>query len=185
VDRVEIDFKAKRAKHGQTRDLSAEQGGMRFAWRTGLPMPFDPRWDRRLVDQEQIGDRLNRHRLTVTSASQARYVLFEGDRRLGEVSREQLTAGVDLLRYPELSTNRRSAELWKVIEQRQRLLGPAWLTDVGHQRPQTPVGLPLAEAQRKAVPLTADIRRLAEPVEIRLRLIPVDTEQREQTRQKE
>jgi lysophospholipase L1-like esterase len=185
VDRAEIDFKTKRAKHGQVRELSAEQDCLRFTWRTRLPMPFDPRWDRRLAEQEQIGERLNGHRLTVTGAPHARYVLFEGDRRLGEVSAEQLTAGVDLLRYPELSTNRRSAELGKLVEQRQRLLGPAWLTDVGHQRPQTPVGLPLAEAQRKAVPLTADIRRLAEPVEITLRLVPADTKRGEPPHQKE
>ena len=98
--------------------------------------------------------------------------MYEGEQQIGKASGAQLAAGVDLLRYPELSTNRRSAELGKLVIERERLLSPAWLSDVGHNRPNTPAGLPLAEAQAKAAPLTAQIRKLAEPVSMTLCLIP-------------
>lgn len=51
-------------------------------------------------------------------------------------------------------------ELLKLIEDRQRLLGLAWLTDVGHQRPDTPKGIPLVEAKAKAESLEKKIRAM-------------------------
>jgi hypothetical protein len=77
---------------------------------------------------------------------------------------------VDLLTLKDLSTNRRSAELWKLVAERQRLFGLAWLTDVGHKRPDTPKGIPLEEAQKKAAELEKQIRKLAEPAKITLTL---------------
>jgi lysophospholipase L1-like esterase len=173
VDEAVIDARALKATKGQVDELSAENGILRFRWRTRLPMPSDPGWDTRLAAQQGISERINRHRLVVTETAQERYELFEGDRRLGEVSRRQLADGVDLLAYKELSTNRRAAELAKRIEQRQELLGKAWLSDVGHKRPDTPKGLPLEEARQQAAALEAEIRKLAQPVQISLRLVPV------------
>lgn len=66
----------------------------------------------------------------------------------------------------------RFAELLKLVSQRQRLLGLAWLTEVGHKRPDTPKGLPLVEAQKKAAALETRIRELARP-KLHLRLLPV------------
>lgn len=40
-------------------------------------------------------------------------------------------------------------EVSRLMSERGTLLHDAWLTHVGHQRPQTPAGLPLAEAQAK------------------------------------
>jgi lysophospholipase L1-like esterase len=51
--------------------------------------------------------------------------------------------------------------LLKVIQQKQRLLKDAWLTDTGHKRPGMNEGLPLAEAQEKAAELEQQIRELA------------------------
>jgi len=51
-----------------------------------------------------------------------------------------------------------AAPVMKKIEDRQRLLGLAWLTDVGHKRPDTPKGVPLAEAQAKAAAMEKEIR---------------------------
>jgi lysophospholipase L1-like esterase len=46
----------------------------------------------------------------------------------------------------------------KKIEDRQRMLALAWLTDVGHKRPDTPKGIPLDEAKKKAAETEAEIR---------------------------
>jgi lysophospholipase L1-like esterase len=170
---IEIDAAKKQAMRGAVSKLAVEDGVVRFTWRARLPMPADPRWDARLYEKGTAGERLSRCRLTVTGLARERYELYEDDRPLGKMTREQLAAGVDLLRYAELSTNRRAVELWKAVEERQRLLGLAWLTDVGHKRPDTPKGLPLEEARTKAAPLGEKVRKLAEPAEIRLRVMPV------------
>ena len=53
------------------------------------------------------------------------------------------------------------AQILKLVQQKQRTLKDAWLTDTGHKRPGMNKGLPLAEAQSKAVALEAQIRALA------------------------
>lgn len=62
-----------------------------------------------------------------------------------------------------LSAHPRGAELLKLIQQRQRILKDAWLTQTGHQRPGMNKGLPFAEAQRQADNLEAEIRAIAAP----------------------
>ena len=96
VDTVAIDAKTGKATAGDVSDLAMDGGAIRFAWRTRLPMPTDPAWNNRLAEAEKIADRLNRHRLTVQNAPRDKYELFEGDRKLGEVGRDDLAAGVDL-----------------------------------------------------------------------------------------
>lgn len=63
-----------------------------------------------------------------------------------------------------LARHPKGPELLKLIQQRQRVLKDAWLTDIGHQRPGMNKGLPLADAQKKAADLTPQIRALLELV---------------------
>ncbi len=173
ADGIEIDAAKKKAARGDVSKLEVEDGVLRFTWRGRLPMPADPRWDARLYEQGSAGERLSRYRLVVTGLGRERYELYEDDRPLGKMSKEDLAAGVDLLRYPGLTTNKRATELWKAVEERQRLLGLAWLTDVGHKRPDTPKGISLEEARAKAAPLAEKMRKLTEPTEVHLRLVRV------------
>jgi len=173
VDRAEVDARVRRVRRGEVSSLTFREGTVSFRWRSRVPMPYDPQWDPRLAEQQVIGERLNRHRLMVTGLPAERYALSEGSTRLGEATREDLAGGLDLLRFPLLSTNRRAAELLPLVQERQQVLGRAWLSDVGHKRPDTPEGLPLEAATRKAAELEAQIRRLAEPVKLDLRLEPV------------
>jgi len=176
VDAAVIDAKAGKATTGDVSDLSADDGGLRFTWRSRIPMPMDPAWNDRLAETEKIGERLDRYTLTVREAPHEKYGLFEGDKKLGEVGREELAAGVDLTRYKDLSTNVRASEIGKLTAERDAMLGLAWLTDVGHKRPDTPKGIPLADAQKQAAELEVKIRKLAEPQKIALRLVPVEKE---------
>ena len=66
-------------------------------------------------------------------------------------------ANVMLSAYP------RSAELLRLVQERQRLLKDAWLNAVGHQRPGMNKGLPLVEAETQASELDVRIRALAAP----------------------
>jgi lysophospholipase L1-like esterase len=52
-------------------------------------------------------------------------------------------------------------QLLKLIQQKQRTLKDAWLTETGHQRPGMNKGLPLAEAQAKAAAFDEQVRILA------------------------
>ncbi|MCB1208546.1 MAG: prolyl oligopeptidase family serine peptidase [Verrucomicrobiales bacterium] len=53
------------------------------------------------------------------------------------------------------------AAILKLIQEKQRLLKDAWLSETGHKRPGMKQGLPLAEAQAKAAKLDAEARTLA------------------------
>ena len=55
-----------------------------------------------------------------------------------------------------------SAELRKLIKQREHVLHDAWLTHVGHKRPSVKNGLPLEEATAKAIELESKILPLVE-----------------------
>jgi lysophospholipase L1-like esterase len=172
VDEAEVDAAKRSAKKGAVADITEADGGLKFIWTTKLPMPNDPQWAPGLAEITLINERLNRHRLVVKGLPQRAYVLSEGSTKLGEVTRAELEAGLDMRRFPELTTNRNAAELLKLVQQRERLLSPAWLTAVGHTRPSTPAGLPLAEAERQAAPLEARIQELSRPVRLSLRLTP-------------
>ncbi len=173
VDRAEIDGATGKMIHGDINDLHCDEKEIRFRWKTRLPMPSDPGWDRKLAGLERIHERWNRHLLMVKNAPRAKYELYEGDRKLGTVTRDELAAGVDLLAFPDLSTNQNAQRSWKLLEERQGVLGLAWLTDVGHKRPGTPKGIALDEATRRAEALEKEIRRLTQPVTLTLRLLPV------------
>ena len=170
VDEVEIDLKTSKAVRGRVSGLTAKDGRIAFVWETKVPMPTDPRWDRRLAEGERIAERLNRHRLKVTGVAPGRHALSEGERRVGTFTEKELADGVDLTALPELTTNRRAAEVGKLVARRERLLALAWLTEVGHKRPDTPKGRPLAEARDQAAELEKRIRALAVPPELALRL---------------
>jgi hypothetical protein len=60
-----------------------------------------------------------------------------------------------------LAVHPRGQEILKLIQQKQRLLKDAWLTETGHQRPGMNKGLPLAEAQAKAAEWARQIHQLA------------------------
>jgi lysophospholipase L1-like esterase len=174
VELIEIDAKAGKASRGSVSDLSVTKDAIRFTFLSKVPMPFDPKWDSKLAQREHIAERVNRYRFKITDAAADRYELFEGDISLGRFTAKQLADGVDLLALKDLSTNRHSAELWKLVDERQHELGLAWLTDVGHKRPDTPKGIPLDEARKKADELDKQIRKLAEPQRISLRLARID-----------
>jgi len=172
VDEAEIDAGKRKARQGTVTGIRADQGALSFDWTTRLPMPKDPQWAPGLAKISRMDERLNRHRLVVRGLTKPVYVLWEGNTRLGEVKRTELEAGLDVCRFPELTSNRNAAELLKLVQQRERLLSPAWLTSVGHTRPSTPVGLPLADAERWAAPLDERIQALSRPVKLSLRLSP-------------
>lgn len=81
---------------------------------------------------------------------------------------EQVVAGVvpqDAAWFTKLGevlrTNPQGAELRKLVHERGRIIGDAYLSAAGHLRPGVKQGLPLAEADTKAAELENKIRPIA------------------------
>lgn len=157
-----------RIRRGNVKRIQADDAGLRFTWTSRIPMPYDPAWDASLLANQHIADRLNRHRLTVTGLGPGAWEFWEGDRRIGQAMAAEWAAGVDLLRFRDLTTNRHARALFPLIRDRERLLSGAWLTAVGHKRPDTPAGKPLSEALPQAEALEKRMRELASPVSLEL-----------------
>lgn len=62
-----------------------------------------------------------------------------------------------------LAVHSNGPQLLKLVQQRQRMMKDAWLTDVGHQRPGMNKGLPLAAAIAKATGIETQIRQPTTP----------------------
>lgn len=146
---------------------------LRLSWTTRIPLPRDPAWDDRLAKFERLDDRFNRHRLLVAGLAAPRYAIYEDAKLVGEATREELAAGLDLLRLPALSTNRRAAEVFRLVERKHAALRPAWLEEVGHGPPNFPKAPSVAEATAAAAPIEEQIRAAARPVPVPLRLVPI------------
>jgi pimeloyl-ACP methyl ester carboxylesterase len=61
-----------------------------------------------------------------------------------------------------LSSHPEAAEVIKLVQQRQRLLKDAWLTEVGHLRPGMNKGEPLVEAREEAARLAGRVMAVAD-----------------------
>ena len=175
VDAAAIDARNQLVIQGAVELVASppEDTSFRFTWTSKIPFPHDPGWDARLVTFERIDDRFNRHRLLVVGLPAPRYAIYEGDQPIAEVTRAQLAEGLDLLTLPKLSTNRRSAAVWPLIEQKHAILRPAWLEAVGHGPPLFGKALPLDQAKNQAEPIEDQIRALTRPVPLSFRLVPI------------
>jgi pimeloyl-ACP methyl ester carboxylesterase len=60
-----------------------------------------------------------------------------------------------------LAVHPRGEDVLNLVQEKQRLMKDAWLSDTGHKRPGMKKGLPLAEAQAKAAELDKQIHELA------------------------
>jgi lysophospholipase L1-like esterase len=143
---------------------------LEFTWKPLLPLPRDAGWHRRMSETDGLGPA--RLRLAFSGLPAGKHSLLEGDRVVGTATAEEWKKGVDVGEWRDLSVNARTSAFWKLIEEKNRVLGLAWLTDVGHMRPDTPKGIPLADAKKKAAELDAKARELAQPVAMKLRIVP-------------
>lgn len=137
-----------------------------FSFMLPLPMPVDPAWNPRTREVEKFDERVNRYSLKVAGPGDF-LTIREGSRRTS-ITAAALAKGIDLAELLKLSTDKTTAEVLKKIQEKNRVLGLAWLTHVGHKRPDTPKGIPLEEAKKKAAILDEEIRKLCKPAQIEL-----------------
>jgi len=87
---------------------------------------------------------------------------------IGEVSREQLAEGLDLLGQAKFPTVMQSQEVLKLVQQRQRLLYKTWRQSIKSSDEEQP-----AKVAEQAAELDAKARQLCQPKLIAIRLVPV------------
>lgn len=165
---VRIDADAKRIIEGDVTGLKVQDGTIEFTWRAALPMPVDPRWDTKSIALEKVAERLNRHRLKVTSLAAGRYRLFADGKEITELGHEKLAGGVNLSDYPDFPTVGQSQEVLSLVQQKRRLMYKAWRKSVKAGDENLP-----EDITEEANQLTARIRDLCRPKSIVLRIVPV------------
>ncbi|MDB5386097.1 MAG: N-acetylgalactosamine 6-sulfate sulfatase [Planctomycetaceae bacterium] len=153
-------------------DLKKSDKTLSFQWKSRLPMFVDPQWNADSLKLEQFADKFDRYRLQISGLADGKYELLDGDRAVGTFTAAEAQAGLNLLNYPELTTNKRAKELFQQIQQRQRILTDAWLNECGHKRPGMGKGLPVAEATAKADEISKKVRDLAQPAVMLLQVVP-------------
>ena len=164
---LEIDTGGKKIARGDVTSLSVRDGIIEFTWRTGLPMPIDAQWDAESIELEEVGKRLNKHQIKMTSLRAGRYQLYANGQLIGEVGREQLAEGLDLLGQAKFPTVMQSQEVLKLVQQRQRLLYKTWRQSIKSSDEELP-----AKVAEQAAELDAKARQLCQPKLIAIRLVP-------------
>jgi len=165
---VELDANSQKVVQGDVRGLKVRQGTIEFAWRTSLPMPVDPQWDAESIAMEKVAERLNRHRLKITSLSDKLYRLFANGQMVSALSREQLAKGINLLDYAEFPTVQQSQEVLKLVQQRQWLVYKTWRQSIKSMDKDL-----LETVAEKSAEFNARARELCQPKLITVRLVPV------------
>jgi hypothetical protein len=156
---------------------SVRRNGASFSFALPRPMPADPAWTARAKEVEKFNERVNRSFLKVDGLGgflAIRAAMGKGVGQRLALRGDEIAKGIDFAEQLQLHTaaDKTAGELWKLIDEKNRVLAPAWLTHVGHKRPDTPKGLPLEEAKKKAAALDEAIRKLCQPREVTLGIGP-------------
>ncbi len=166
-----IDAAAGSSGNPEVSGIKVGPGKLDFTWKMSVSFPRHMAWHPRLAEIENIAVGIGSLRLGITGLPPGKHALYEGDKLIGSATAEQWKAGEDLSKWAELSTNKRTAEMWDLIQKKQRILGLAWLTDVGHKRPDTPKGTPLAEALKYGEEIDERVKKLTSSAAIQLRVV--------------
>lgn len=173
VKEIVIDMKKEPMTESAVKINSYRSNGLSFSFSLPLPMPLDPGLNPKTRELEKVDERVNRYLLKVAGL---RGILSIRGGKGGvqeSTNADLIGKGLDLADVLKLNTADNTAKVWKAIAEKNRIMGLAWLTHVGHKRPDTPKGIDLEEAKKKAKAFDAEIRDLCKPAEIRLNVGPL------------
>ena len=175
VAEADLDAADTEVRRGAVRDLGRDGRAIRFRWRAGLPIPFDPQWDPESIVRAEVSERLNRYWLRVTGLSAQRYWLLADGNMVTQLAREELQQGIDLTRQPELPANREARQVLELVGERQRTIYAQWRDAVAlEKRPDEKTALHVVKAAEKACArLDQQLQQLCAIRETEYRLEPV------------
>jgi hypothetical protein len=165
-----IDAASGKSKSTGVSNLKVGLGKLEFHWKALAIFPRDSAWHHKLAETESVAGGFGQFQIVVEGLPAGKHSLYEGDRLIGTATAEEWKTGVDLTKWKDLSTNKRTAEIWDQIQKKQRILGLAWLTDVGHNRPDTRKGIPLADAKKYGEEIDAKVRELTKAPDLALKV---------------
>jgi lysophospholipase L1-like esterase len=170
-----IDAKGLKAETGEIRDLRREGDSVEATWHAPLPMPYDPAWDPQSIALEDVSHRLNRYRLSVVGLDAPRYRLRarfaedSEDIEVGEFARDDLAKGLDVTTLTKFPTVSLSRQVLTLVQQRRKAEYDRWRKQIAAPRTiEAPA--PMSEDDDPS----RKIRRLSQPRQVRLRLVPVE-----------
>jgi hypothetical protein len=172
---IAIDVKNDPPTKSDIKIILVKKNSAAFTFSLPRPMPVDPAWTARAKEIEEFDARINRHALKIEGLGGFLAIRVGDPKAIVKrvsIRADEIAKGIDLAKVLDVSADK-SAAVWKLIDEKNRILGPAWLTHVGHNRPGTPKGLPFEQALKKAAGLDEEIRKLCQPTEVRLGIGPL------------
>jgi lysophospholipase L1-like esterase len=171
---IAIDVTATPPTQSAVKILSIEDNALLFSCRLPQPMPADLTWTPRARAVAKFDD-MNRYALKIAGMKGSMTLAMKpanGKEIRAAVDADKLAKGVDFAKALKIEPDGKSSDAWKLIAEKNRILGLAWLTHVGHKRPDTPKGMPLGEARKKTAVLDEEIRKLCAPTEVSIAVGP-------------
>jgi len=166
-----IDAAAGTSGNSEIGGIKVGVGKLDFSWKMPVSFPRDAAWHHRLAEIENIAVGIGALRLAITGLPEGKHSLFEGDKLIGTATAQEWKIGMDLTKWKDLGTNKRTAEMWDLIQKKQRILGLAWLTDVGHKRPDTRKGIPIADALKYGEEIDEQVKKLISAPAMQVRVM--------------
>ncbi len=148
ADRVEINFAAGKAVKGNGGAYEVMRDSLKVRFTGRWPMPTDPRWHMQLDDAERFQERFRKFTLVISGMPPGKYEI-NGEKPsqvIGSATAAEFAKGIDIARFKNLAIFAGNDKLGATIQERQRKSGLAWLTEIGHKRPDTPKGARFDEA---------------------------------------
>lgn len=161
---------------GSIVELRQEEDQLRFVWTTPLPMPMDPRWDKKSIALERVCQRLNRHRLTIEGLAEGSWQLGADGKPIASFSAGELAEGVNLVALPDFPTVRRAAEVLALVQKKHQLVYSAWRKSFPDRlaKRQGDGGQAMRDAEEPAAEIERQIRALCRPTPVRISLVRSD-----------
>lgn len=166
---IAIDVTKDPPTKSEVKTIAIRRNGATFSFWLPRPMPADPAWSPRVKEVEQFEGRVNRYSLKIEGLRGFLAMRAgnpdDGGRR-ASIRGDEIANGIDHTELLKLLPDKKANDAWKLIDEKNRIMGPSWLTHVGHKRPDTPKGMPIEEAEKKAAALDQEIRKLCKPTGI-------------------
>ncbi len=135
-----------KAQPAQALVIDAKELPLKIDLTGKLPFAQDLNWDKGI--QEDFQNKWGRQTLVIKGLKDGQYKLSSAKMDLGHFTNLDLDKGLDLFQFKNLESNLLAKELRKLCTERTKVLGLAWLDEIGHKRPDTPKGKSLVEAKK-------------------------------------
>lgn len=169
VANVRLDSLKLEVISGDVDRFSRSASGLRFRWKSRLPMPFDAAIDRESLAVDRSFDRFNQYRLVVTGLDQNQYRIYVGETVLGDVSAAALEKGIDLNSFPALPTHAQAVKVWQLVRDRQKTVYADWRKQIASDEPAPDVA---RRPKLEDDPSWKAIRDASQPMVMEIRLQP-------------